>query len=541
MKIALAQINPIIYDFKGNAEKVLYYINKAIKTEGALDLIVFPELCFCGYPPRDLLLRDDFIFECIRSFNELIMRIPDGIGVIIGSISREERLFNSAFFIQNKQVIHKVNKSLLPEYDVFDEKRYFSPCRIKVPVLYKGLRIGITICEDIWIEEQNEKAVYDFNPLNELHKHGIDLLVNISASPYTIDKPAERQCLIKKISEKYNVPLIYVNTVGANDSLIFDGFSMAYHHKTGFLVRMPGFQEDLAFFDTNVHKIHEAIEHSKCENIINALILGVRDYMAKTGFKKVVIGLSGGLDSAVTAFIASKAAGGPNVLCISMPSIYSSKAGIKDAEELARNLNTEFKIIPINKIYNSYISSFEDCLPFDPEVDITYQNLQARIRGNILMAFSNRENRLVLTTGNKSELSVGYSTLYGDMAGGLSVLSDITKTDIYKVADYINKDRAIIPGSIISKPPSAELRPGQKDSDELPSYDQLDRIIKKLVERSESIDSINKDISEEIVRKFLRLFEKAEFKRQQAPLGLKISSKAFGHGRRFPIAMKHHY
>lgn len=534
MKIALAQINPIINDFTGNMQKMQKYIKKA-KDKGS-ELIVFPELSFCGYPPRDLLLREDFINNCINAFEKFVSEIPDGIGVLVGSISKDDVLYNSAFLIYNRKILFKINKSLLPEYDVFDEKRYFTPCFMKKPIKFKGLSLGITICEDIWIEEQDHNKIYKYNPVEDLTRQGIDILINISASPFTKSKPNTRYKLLASISEKYGIPIVYTNTVGANDSLIFDGFSMAYHPKYGDICHLPGFAEAVDYYDTDKLKALKPIEYNTIENIINALVLGVRDYLRKNGFREAIIGSSGGIDSALVTYIASRAIGGENVLCISMPSEYSSKDSIKDAEKLSENLKNKFKIIPITDIYRAYIKTLEKYLPFD--LDITYQNIQARIRGNILMAFSNRQGSLLLTTANKSESSVGYSTLYGDMAGGLSVLSDVTKTDIYKIAEYINRDSIIIPENIINKAPSAELKPDQKDSDELPSYEHLDHLIETIIEESRGIDEIKSNIPKDQIERFIRLYERAEFKRQQAPPGLKISSKAFGYGRRFPIAMK---
>ncbi len=539
MKIALAQINPTINDLEGNSEKILAFTDRAVKAD--CDLVVFPELSFCGYPPKDLLLNPDFVDRCLSSFNALIGKIPGNIGVLLGNIHKDSNLYNSAFFIYNGKVINITHKSLLPEYDVFDEKRYFTPVFDKEPLVFRGSSLGITLCEDIWIHDPDFRGKYSYDSVNALKEKGIDLLINMSASPFTKGKLEKRKRMLSHISDSANLPVIYVNTAGANDSLIFDGFSMVYHPERGLALQLKGFREDIGFFDTEKalsNEISSSVQSPDTyELILEALILGVKDYMAKTGFKMAVLGLSGGIDSALVAYIASKAIGSENVLAISMPSEFSSSESIEDAEELARNLGINFIIVPIRSIFESYKDVLCDFLPY--ELDTTYQNIQARIRGNILMAFSNREKRLVLTTGNKSEFSTGYSTLYGDMAGGLSVLSDVSKTDIYRIAEHINARSIIIPENIIKKPPSAELKPGQRDSDELPPYDQLDYLIEMIIEKNMQIKDLEgSDIPYETVKRFIQLFERAEFKRQQAPLGLKISSNAFGHGRRIPIAMK---
>ncbi len=538
MKIALAQINSVINDFEGNSLKILSCICKA--KEAGARLIVFPELCFCGYPPRDLLLRNDFISSCLDAFYEFTSRAPGDIGIIIGSIHRDIHLYNTAFLIYDRNISAVRHKSLLPEYDVFDERRYFEPSSGNRPVIFDNIRLGITICEDIWTYDHDLSQRYSHDPVKELCREGIDLLVNISASPFTKGKLSKRKNMLRNLSMDKKTPVLYVNTVGANDSLIFDGFSMVHHPEKGLILQLDGFREDLGYYDTDIRNLTSKVcctDLGQEESILQALFLGVKDYMAKTGFKKSVLGLSGGIDSALVAYIAAKAVGSENVLGISMPSDFSSRESLYDAEELAENLGIEFKIIPISKVYHSYKEILENYLPY--ELDITYQNIQARIRGNILMAVSNRNSMLVLTTGNKSEFSTGYSTLYGDMAGGLAVLSDVTKTDIYSIAGYINKDKIIIPENIITKPPSAELKPGQKDSDELPPYGQLDYLIEMIVEKSKGIKDLSESgIPEKAIHRFLQLFERAEFKRQQAPLGLKISSNAFGYGRRIPIAMK---
>ncbi|OXT09493.1 NAD+ synthase [Thermoanaerobacterium thermosaccharolyticum] len=542
MKIALAQLNPTVGDIKNNCEKIIMYIKEAKKAN--MDLIVFPELSIIGYPPKDLLYNPDFLETSYSALNELILPETNDIGVIVGIATKDKEkdymLHNSALLLYNGKIIGQADKTLLPNYDVFDEQRYFEPAKSRTCFDFKGMRLAVNICEDIWNDKDFwERPRYDIDVLEQQYKLNPDIFINISASPYNLGKQELRTKMVKQISKKYKLPLVYVNQVGGNDELIFDGNSFAINSNGDRVVNLRSFSEDIAFVDTEnldelkpLQKIKEDISW-----VHDALILGLRDYFRKTGFKKAVVGLSGGIDSAVTCALAVKALGRENVLGVSMPSRYSSEGSKDDARDLAQNLGIQYRVIPIEDVFKSYISIFNK----DGNVlgDLAEENLQARIRGNYLMFISNREGYMVLTTGNKSEIAVGYCTLYGDMSGGLAVISDVPKTMVYELAKYINRDKIIIPLSTIEKAPSAELRPNQKDTDSLPPYEILDDILKSYIEDDKSISEIIADgYHEDLVRDVIRKVNNAEYKRKQAAPGLKVTTKAFGVGRRMPIAQR---
>ncbi|MFQ5965168.1 MAG: NAD+ synthase [Candidatus Scalinduaceae bacterium] len=556
MKICLAQINPTVGAFKQNVRKICRFINIARKRKA--DLVVFPEMCIMGYPPRDFLEISRFVDSNLKALEEIRNDVT-GITAIVGFVDRNlaERgkpLYNAAAYINNKKIISKHYKSLLPTYDVFDEDRYFEPAHVISLAIISGKRFGISICEDTWGADVIwPRTIYHKDPIKSMINQGAKIIINISASPFTIGKQDVRVKMLTDHAEKNNVPLIYVNQVGGNDDLVFDGNSMVINKKGVVVGEASAFEEDLLtveFRDSDVSVVEDklasvrrrsqsVVSENEIDSVYKALILGTRDYVKKCGFKKAVIGLSGGIDSAVTAVIAVKALGENNVLGVTMPSSFSSKSSIEDSKVLAERLGIECKIIPIKAIYNTYMKAMSGVfagLPFD----VTEENLQARIRGKILMAISNKYGYMVLTTGNKSELSVGYCTLYGDMCGGLAVISDIPKTMVYDLARYINLRSEIIPISTIKKPPSAELRPNQKDQDSLPPYDILDGILKAYIEESKDIDDIVAlGYDESLVRDIIKKVDKNEYKRKQAAPGLKVTTKAFGTGRRMPLAQSY--
>ena len=534
MKIALAQINPTIGFFEQNQSKILKMINQAKKQ--ACDLVIFSEMVLTGYPPRDVLEKQEFIDS--QPLMSLIQNVH-GIGVICGYVeSSGDHLFNSAVLFENGQMIHKSRKQLLPVYDVFDEQRYFQPGDTNDIIAYKGHQLGLTICEDIWNDmDFFGKRIYQADPVKELIQKGADFMINISASPFHLGKGVLKMKMIQSLSQKYAVPFVYVNQVGGNDSLIFDGSSVVIDQAGNIVAQARDFEEDFITYDT---KTNQGVCHpiSDCdeETVLKALVLGTRDYVHKCGFQKAIIGLSGGIDSALTTAIAVKALGKRNVRTVYMPSLYTSSENDIDTKQLAENLGVDREIVPIDMMFDQFLQN----LPNDFNRDnhgLAEQNLQARIRGTILMAFSNKYNALVLTTGNKSELAVGYCTLYGDMNGALAVISDLPKTMVYAISRYINKDQEIIPQSIIEKAPSAELKPDQKDQDDLPEYERLDIILKAYIEDHKSIDQIvEMGFNQSLVLDIIQRIYRNEYKRQQAPPGLKVTSKAFGYGRRYPIA-----
>jgi len=542
MKIALAQFNPTVGDFAGNSARILALSQKA-KERGA-DLAVFSELCLCGYPPQDLLERPAFIERNQRELKALAkaLTIPSVVG-FVGKVKNGtlKSIANKAALICGGRVVFEQSKMLLPTYDVFDESRYFHPAEKQQVIEFHGVPLGLTICEDAWNDEHfwpNKR--YDRDPIVEIFEQGAKVLLNISASPYTIDKRALRVDMLRSIAVHNQKPVVYVNQFGGNDSLIFDGASVALTPDGKVAAQALAFEEDLVLFDTETGEgeIHEQ-PRQEIEYAFRALVTGTRDYVHKCGFKKVLVGLSGGIDSAVVVSIAVEALGAENVLGVSMPGPFSSDGSKQDAAALAKNLGIEFMTIPIGEVFDSYRNALKTAFGRRKE-DVAEENIQARIRGNYLMAISNKSGSMVLSTGNKSENAVGYCTLYGDMAGGLAVISDVPKLMVYELAKWINRERELVPRSTIEKPPSAELRPNQKDEDSLPPYDVLDRILKAYIEDLKSPQEIadKYDFDIKLVREIAALVDRNEYKRKQAAPGLKITSRAFGFGRPFPIAQK---
>ena len=540
MKVTIAQINPTIADIEGNLNKILSAIDKA-KLENS-DLIIFPEMAIIGYPPMDLLENKKLIDDNIKAL-EVIARDTNEIAVICAYVEKDKNnpswIYNAAAFIKNGKIVSKHFKTHLPEYDVFDEERYFRSASEYTIAELLGKKIGITICEDIWDENKyTENRKNKINPVKIYKDMGADIIVNISASPYIKDKNIIKRKMISSIAKKNNIDIIYVNQIGGNDSLIFDGNSFVVNKNGKIIFSALSFEEDIASYEDN--KEYKTIpENNELENIKKALELGVRDYVRKCGFESVVIGLSGGIDSALTAAIAAEALGPENVTGVTMPSIYSSKGSIEDSIALGINLGIKVDTIPIKQIVKQFNEDLTNIFKGMKE-DITEENIQARIRGTILMAISNKTGKMLLSTGNKSELAMGYCTLYGDMSGGLAVISDLPKTLVYKLSRYINKDRDIIPYNTIEKAPSAELKENQKDEDSLPPYEILDKILELYIEEKNSAEEIiNKGFDKKIVKWILKTVNMNEYKRRQAAPGLKITSKAFGTGRRMPLAQKY--
>ena len=543
MKIAIAQLNYHIGNFEGNVAKMLVAVREA-KESGA-DLICFSELATCGYPPRDFLEFSDFIRQAEEAVAQLATAAK-GIAIIVGSPTRNpvvegKDLYNSAYFLHEGQVSAIRHKALLPTYDVFDEYRYFEPATSFEIVEYLGKKIALTICEDIW-NIGNENPLYTVCPMDHLIDQQPDLMINISASPFNYNNPSGRKHVVLSNVERYGVPMFYVNHCGAQTELIFDGGSLVVSGNGKVYDELPYFEECIRCYDLKVVEAGKRdvdLPKEKIPMIHRALLTGIRDYFGKLGFGKAILGLSGGIDSAVTAVLAVQALGKDNVRCILMPSQFSSDHSVNDARKLAENLGMQYDIIPIQEIYES----FEEALKphfWGHSFNITEENLQARARGMLLMAFSNKFGNIVLNTSNKSEMAVGYGTLYGDMCGGLSVLGDLYKMEVYSLAEYLNASAEIIPENIIRKPPSAELRPDQKDSDSLPDYEILDKILLEYIEnRKGPKEIIEMGYDEALVRRILRLVNINEFKRYQTAPVLRVSPKAFGMGRRMPIVGKY--
>lgn len=556
MKIAVAQLNPTIGHFQGNAEKIKRFIRKA--REDRADLIIFPELAVTGYPPRDLLLYDAFLEQAEKTVVEEILPLTEGIAVLLGTPWREKdgagySLYNAALMLKDKKIISRHYKTLLPNYDVFDEYRYFTPAAKTSPVVLNGVKIAVTICEDICNDQDfGERRIYPNDPLEELFRQNPDLLINISASPYHLGKAGERAAMLRSLAAKYKMPLFYVNQVGGNDELIFDGSSVVCSELGKKIYQVEPFREALFYCQTesmNITPVEagddlpgsfavpDFLQVEDVNWVYAALQRGLVDYMRKTGFKKVVIGLSGGIDSAVIAALAVAALGPDKVLGVMMPSRYSSEHSISDSRKLADNLQMETLLIPIEGPFQQFLDNLNE--KGKPAMDLAEENLQARIRGNILMFISNRDSRMVLTTGNKSELAVGYCTLYGDMCGGLAVLADVPKQMVYRLAVYMNTlaGKELIPESIIKKPPSAELRPDQLDQDTLPPYEVLDQLLYHYIEENKHIDEIvAMGFERKLVENIIAKVDRSEYKRFQAAPVLKITTKAFGSGRRIPLA-----
>lgn len=550
MKITLAQLNYHVGNFKGNRDLICDAIVKA-KSDGA-DLVIFSELCVPGYPPLDLLERMDFIKKC----NETVFGIArecKGITAIVGSPtlnnnSEGKRLFNSALVLSEGKIIHKTNKALLPTYDIFDEYRYFEPETDFTIFPFKGLKIALTVCEDLWDEqpfdnEFEKSRLYTVSPMEEISVYNPDLIINISASPFSYSKTEARENIFISKAKKYKIPVISVNQTGGNTELIFDGASMVINRHGKILHRFPFFEEKVETFGLeDIMSGNQDTENDRPGTIAlihKALITGLRDYFRKTGFKTAVVGLSGGIDSAVCVCLAAEALGNENVRVLLMPSRYSSDHSVKDAEDLAKNLQIRYDIVSIEESFLSFENALAPLFEGKP-ADITEENIQARIRAVLLMAISNKHGNILINTSNKSEAAVGYGTLYGDMAGGLSVIGDVYKTDVYRLAGYINSDKEIIPENIFKKPPSAELRPDQLDSDSLPDYDSLDAILFRYIELQKPPEKIvGEGYEEGTVMRVVRMIDLNEYKRYQAPPVLRISSKAFGAGRRMPLAARY--
>ena len=543
MKIALGQINPTVGDFSGNAARIIDF---AIRAQAAgAGLIAFPELSVCGYPPRDLVERSSFVAHNHEAALHIAQHTR-GISVIVGLVTPAhaesgKSVMNSAALLQDGKIAFVQSKMLLPTYDVFDEVRNFAPAAAQSLFAHAEKQIALTICEDAWNDKNFwNRRLYTFDPVEALVKTGGNFVLNISASPFWMGKRELRRDMLASIARNNRVPVAMVNQVGGNDSLVFDGSSLALDASGNVIAQAKSFEEDLIFFDpaTASGEMHEQIAGDEA-SVYSALVLGTRDYIHKCGFRKVILGLSGGIDSALTAAIAVDAVGPDNVIGVGMPGPYSSPGSIGDARALAENLKIRFELLAIGPIVESYNKTLRPIFSGYKE-DVTEENIQSRARGGLLMALSNKLGAIVLSTGNKSELGVGYCTLYGDMVGGLAVISDVPKTLVYRLSEYVNSLRPLIPAATISKPPSAELRPGQKDSDSLPPYDVLDAILEDYVEETHSAERIASDRGFDLalVKKVVRMVERAEYKRQQAAPGLKISAKAFGYGRRFPIAAK---
>ena len=539
----MGQINPTVGDFQGNSAKIIGFAERA--RDAGAGLILFPELSVCGYPPRDLVERPSFVTHN-REAVERIATQTKGITVICGLVTPAQAetgksVMNSAAVLKDGRVAFLQSKMLLPTYDVFDEMRNFAPAPSQSLFPFCGKQIALTICEDAWNDKQFwNKRLYTVDPVEALIRAGGNFVLNISASPFWLGKREFRRDLLASIARTQKVPVAMVNQVGGNDSLVFDGSSLVLGPSGEVIAQGKSFAEDIVYFDSDrlTGDMHEQIEGEEASGYA-ALVLGTRDYVCKCGFGKVIVGLSGGIDSALTAVIAADAVGPDNVIGVGMPGPYSSRGSIDDARALTQNLGIRFELLPINEVFEGYQRTLHEIFANYKE-DVTEENIQSRARGTLLMALSNKIGAIVLSTGNKSELGVGYCTLYGDMVGGLAVISDVPKTLVYRLSHYVNSLRPVIPQASLEKPPSAELRPGQKDSDTLPPYEILDAVLEDYVEDSHSAERIasERGIDVTLVKRVIRMVERAEYKRQQAAPGLKISPKAFGYGRRFPIAAK---
>src|ERR1700722_19303344 len=552
MKIALAQTNSTVGDLCGNAKRILAFSERA--AERGANVVVFPELSLTGYPPRDLLEKQSFLDRTEQHLERLAVdAAPLGISIICGTVTRTGSLaglpiYNSAAVLQGGRIIFRQHKMLLPTYDVFDEARYFEPAAKQSPLALGDAVSALTICEDIWNDKQYwERRRYSRDPVEELASAGARILISINASPYHMGKREQRREIFAATARHFHVPIVYVNQVGGDDQLLFDGTSFAMNPEGRIIACAASFEEDLVLMDTETltGERHDNLS-DECEAVYQALAMGTRDYIRKCGFERVIIALSGGIDSALTAAIAVDAVGKENVIGVGMPGPYSSGHSITDARELAHNLGIRFELIPIQNQYGAFLNVLEPLFD-DSAVGVTEENLQSRLRGVTLMALSNKWGALVLTTGNKSELAVGYCTLYGDMCGGLAVISDVPKTLVYSLARVANQRHSLEPGTpgaipenTFSKPPSAELRPAQKDTDSLPPYEVLDQILRLYIENNDAPQIIADELQLPVtlVRDIVNKVDRNEYKRQQAAPGLKVTTKAFGIGRRFPIAQR---
>jgi len=541
VKIGLVQTNPVIGDFQVNCKKIAAFAHDAM--ERGCRLVIFPEMAVTGYPPQDLLERKSFLDDHQQAVAGLLLDLPS-IDVMFGCIEKRhgypgKPLYNSVVVARNGAIVFRARKQLLPSYDVFDETRYFEPGPPSELYTLDNRTFGVTVCEDIWHDQVGE---YRVDPVKDLfttakrQQKKIDILINVSASPFQRGKEGTRFAIFRSICSRFHVPFFYVNQVGGQDSLLFDGRSIAMDGNGTIIGKGAGFKEDLFVVDTDtwLGEIHGPLKEGDIAAVHDGLIMGVRDYAGKCGFKSVVLGLSGGIDSALTAALAVSALGAENVMGVALPSPYSSDDSLEDARVLAANLGCRFEVVPIVELFACYRMSLKPLFAGIPE-DLTEQNIQARIRGNLLMALSNKFGSLLLTTGNKSEMAVGYCTLYGDMSGGLAVISDVPKQLVYELSRYVNRDGEIIPVRSITKAPTAELKPDQFDQDDLPPYEILDQILELHLERGCSLNEIiSQGFEEKVVRDILRRIRINEYKRKQAPMGLKVTSKAFGYGRRYP-------
>lgn len=543
MKIAMAQLDYMIGDFEGNLSKMKEYILKAKALKA--DIVCFGELATCGYPPRDFLEFRDFISQCDESIRQLTSE-ANGIAVIVGSpsvnpVKEGKDLHNSAYFLADGKIHGVVHKALLPTYDIFDEYRYFEPARSFSAIDYKGQKIALSVCEDIW-NVGNENPLYATCPMDEMIHEGPDFMINVSASPFSYKQAKERINIVKSNVSRYKIPMFYINHVGSQTDVVFDGGSLVVSSDGLVYDEMPYFTEDIRVYDLE-NVLKGGIDHEQPKDktalMYEALVLGIKDYFRKLNFKSAVLGLSGGIDSALTTVLAVRALGKENVRVLLMPSQYSSSHSIEDAIQLAQNLGIRYDIVPIKEVFQSYEHLLQP-LFIGTESNITEENIQARIRGMLLMAISNKYGNILLNTSNKSEMAVGYGTLYGDMCGGIAVLGDVYKMEVYALANYINREIEVIPANSIQKPPSAELRPGQKDSDSLPPYEILDKVLYEYIENRLGPDEIVAiGFDEALVAKVLRLVNINEFKREQTAPVIRVSPKAFGMGRRMPIVGKY--
>ncbi len=547
MKIALAQINPTVGDFTGNLEKIVAASRRAAGLGARLT--VFSELAICGYPPADFLEKPSFLARCRTAVDELAAATGDLTTAVVAGVALAadgdtgKPAVNAAVLLDGGRLLLEQHKRLLPFYDVFDEQRYFAPSKPQLVVELDGVRLAITICEDAWNDKNFwPRRLYEIDPIEELMRQHPAVHINLSSSPFWHGKRALRREMLAAIARRDGVPVLMCNQVGGDDSLIFDGSSVAFNSRGELIAQAASFEEDLVIVDLNAEFNSPGMcapEENDTAAAYHALVLGTRDYVRKCGFRKVLVGLSGGIDSALVAAIAKDALGAENVLGVGMPSPYSSAGSIEDSRRLAANLGIEFEVIGISGLFDEYTRALAPQFA-GMNADTTEENIQSRIRGALLMALSNKFSALVLTTGNKSEMAVGYCTLYGDMVGALAVIGDLVKTRVYAVCRWLNRDHEVIPPAVLEKPPSAELRPDQKDTDSLPPYEVLDPILEAYVERYETAESIAQanGFSLELVQQVVRLVERSEYKRQQAAPVLKVTSKSFGMGRRFPIAVK---
>ncbi len=555
MRIAVAQLDYTIGAFEANLEAMTVAVERARKEN--TDLVIFTELATVGYPPGDLLERRDFVDKNLAQLGRIARLSDNRLGILVGFVDRNESgagkaLYNAVALCHHGEVVDRYRKCLLPTYDVFDEARYFEPGLDVRPMEFRGVKIGVSVCEDVWADpDLDGNSLYHRDPVLELIHRGARLLVNLSASPFVLGKAGERRELVRRYAEDSGRFFVYANQVGGNDDLVFDGHSMVFDGQGRVVARARDFEEDLLIYDVPDEALGEErgiegalgdigpVAESAEAEALAALELGLRDYVRKCGFDQVLLGLSGGIDSALTAAIAARALGHDKVFGVAMPTRYSSEGSVTDAQALAENLGIAFQVIPIDTIFQSYLDNLAPVFS-DVDDDVTEENIQARIRAAVLMALSNKFGRLLLATGNKSELAVGYCTLYGDMAGGLAVIADVPKTLVYDLARFLNLGGEVIPESTIDKPPSAELRPDQIDQDSLPPYEVLDRIVEAWVEEHRSVEEIIAEgFDEEAVRDVVRLITGNEYKRRQAAPGIKITAKAFGVGRRYPIAAKY--